>query len=105
MQLKLLKSIADHVAAFAWVEKQFDAGILPDTSAGEKLQVMLLLIKQYEDEYYPVLPPAPIETIRLKMEERGLKNKDLVGKFGSKRYVSAILSGKKLLTLSIVKLL
>jgi len=38
------------------------------------------------------------------MEERGLKNKDLVGKFGSKGYVSAIFSGKKPLKLSIVKL-
>jgi len=65
MQLKPIKTIADHEAALAWVDKQFDVGILPDTHAAEKLQVMLLLIKQYEYEHHPVLPPAPIEAIRL----------------------------------------
>jgi HTH-type transcriptional regulator/antitoxin HigA len=104
MILKPLKTKADHEAAVAWVDGQFDKAVTPESPAGEKLQVMLLLIKQYEDEHYPVLPPAPLEAIRLKMEERGLKNQDLVGKIGSKGYVSDLLSGKKPLTLSLAKL-
>ena len=104
MELKPIKTAAEHEAALAWVDEQFDAGLQPDTPAGEKLQVMLLLIRQYEDEHYPVLPPDPLEAIRIKMQERGLKNKDLVGKVGSRGYVSALLSGKKPLTLSLAKL-
>lgn len=104
MTLKPIKTKAEHEAALAWVDAQFDAGVEPNTAAGDKLQVVLLLIKQYEDERYPVLPPAPLDAIRVKMKERGWKNKDLVGKVGSKGYVSALLSGKKPLTLSLAKL-
>ncbi len=105
MELKPIKTKAQHKAALAWVDSQFDAGVPPDSPAGEKLQVMLLLIKQYEDELYPVLPPTPLEAIRVKMEERGLRNQDLVGKLGSKGYVSALLSGKKPLTLHLARIL
>lgn len=38
------------------------------------------------------------------MAEKGLKNKDLVGKIGSKGYVSAILNKRKPLTLEIARL-
>ncbi|MBP9883187.1 MAG: transcriptional regulator [Chitinophagales bacterium] len=71
---------------------------------GETLQIALLLIKQYEDEYYPIPLPDPIEAVKLKMEERGLKNKDLIGRIGSKGYVSAILSGKKPMTIEIARI-
>ncbi len=104
MELKPIKTSDEHEAALAWADGQFDAGVQPNTPAGEKLQVALLLIKQYEDEHYPVLPPTPLEAIRVKMEERGLRNKDLIGKVGSKGYVSALLSGKKPLTLSLARL-
>lgn len=64
----------------------------------------LLLIKQYEDEHFPIPLPDPIETIKLKMNELGLKNKDLVGKFGSKGYISSLLNNRKPLTLELAKL-
>lgn len=38
------------------------------------------------------------------MLEKSLKNKDLVGKFGSKGYVSALLNKRKPLTLELAKL-
>ena len=62
------------------------------------------VIKQYEDAHYPIPMPDPIDAIRLKMEEKGIKNKDLVGKIGNKGYVSAILNKKKPLTLEMVKI-
>ena len=82
----------------------FDQQISPDTPEGEKLQVALLLIKQYEDLNYSIPMPDPIEAIKIKMKEAGLKNKDLVAKVGSKGYVSLILSGKKPLTLELARL-
>ncbi|MFM8348667.1 MAG: type II toxin-antitoxin system HigA family antitoxin, partial [Bacteroidota bacterium] len=48
--------------------------------------------------------PDPIEAIRYRMNELGLKNKDLVGKVGSKGYVSLVLNRKKPLTLELAKL-
>ena len=64
----------------------------PNTPEGNKVEVALLLIKQYEDANYPIPMPDPIDAIRVRMDEIGLKNKDLVGKFGSKGYASALLN-------------
>jgi HTH-type transcriptional regulator/antitoxin HigA len=62
------------------------------------------LIKSYEYKHFPIPTPDPIEAIKLKMEEKGLKNKDLVDKVGSKGYVSAILNRRKPLTLELARI-
>ena len=59
---------------------------------------------QTEDANYPIPLPDPIDAIKVKMNELGLKNKDLVGKMGSKGYVSSLLNKKKPLTLELAKL-
>jgi HTH-type transcriptional regulator/antitoxin HigA len=79
--------------------------ISPDSKAGEDLQVALLLIKQYEDIHFPIPKPDPLLAVKQKMQDEGLKNKDLIDWIGSKSYVSALLSGKKPLTLKIAKVL
>lgn len=73
------------------------------TPEGDELELLLLLVKDYEDKHYPILPLDPIEVIKLKLEEKGLKQKDLEHIIGSKGYVSQVLSGKKELTLKMVK--
>lgn len=104
MTLKPIKSKKDYEAYMNWVDTLFDKKIKSNTQEGETLQVALLLIKEYEDKHYPVPAPDPIEAIKLRMQERGIKNKDLVGKVGSKGYVSAVLNKKKPLTLELAKL-
>ncbi|WP_439516130.1 helix-turn-helix domain-containing protein [Sediminibacterium sp.] len=104
MELKIIKTKKQYQEYLDWVDKQFDRRIKPKSAEGEKVQVALLLIKQYEDVHYPVPVPDPIEVIKLKMQDLGLKNKDLVGKFGSKGYVSALLNKRKPLTLELAKL-
>ena len=99
MQLKTIKSKKDYEAYLNWVDSLFDKKVKPNTPEGEILQVALLLIKEYEDKNYPIPVPDAIEAIKLKMHEKGLKNKDLVGKVGTKGYVSAVINKKKPLTL------
>jgi len=69
----------------------------------DELELLLLLVKDYEDRHFQIPPPDPIEVIKLKLEEKGLKQKDLIHIIGSKGYVSQVLSGKKELTLKMVK--
>lgn len=104
MELKIIKTQKQYQEYLDWVDKQFDKKVKPNTPLGEKVQVALLLIKQYEDVHYPVPLPDPIEVIKLKMQDLGMKNKDLVGKVGSKGYVSALLNKRKPLTLELAKL-
>ena len=104
MELKIIKNEKEYEQYLKWVDVQFDNKIKSNTPEGEKLQVALLLIKQYEDTKYPIPMPDPIDAIKVKMDELGLKNKDLVGKVGSKGYVSSLLNKKKPLTLELAKL-
>lgn len=104
MKLRPIKSKKDYEAYLEWVDGLFDKKVKPNTPEGESLQVVLLLIKEYEDNNYPIPVPDPIEVIKIKMQEKGLKNKDLVGKVGTKGYVSAVLNKRKPLTLELAKL-
>ncbi len=104
MELKIIKTKKQYEKFLDWVDVQFDKKVKTDTLQGEKLQVALLLIKQYEDANYPIPLPDPIDAIKFKMDELGLKNKDLVGKVGSKGYVSSLLNKRKPLTLELAKL-
>ena len=104
MELKIIKTKKQYEQYLDWVNIQFEHKVKSNTPQGEKLQVALLLIKQYEDANYPIPLPDPIDAIKVKMNELGLKNKDLVVKMGSKGYVSSLLNKKKPLTLELAKL-
>ncbi len=104
MDIRIIKTEEQYEQYISWTDMMFDKKVKSNTPQGEKLQVVLLLIKQYEDANYPIPFPDPIDAIKMKMEENGLKNKDLVGKVGSKGYVSALLNKRKPLTLELAKL-
>ena len=59
------------------------------------LELMSLLVEEFEKKAYPIPDSAPHETLRHIMEQRGLEPKDLLSIFGSRGYVSDILSGKR----------
>ncbi|MBC7915764.1 MAG: helix-turn-helix domain-containing protein [Pyrinomonadaceae bacterium] len=106
MNLKPIANEAEYDYWLNWVDNQFDKGIEPGTPEGDKLQIALLLIKDYEDQHYFIPTPDPIEILKRKMDEKGLKSKDLVSILGiGKSYISAILNRKKPLTINIAKLL
>ena len=104
MILKVIKTKKEYLEYLDWVDRLFDDKVPASSREGEELQVALLLIKQYEDTHYPVPAPDPIDAIKAKMEEKGLKNKDLVGKVGSKGYVSALLNKRKPLNLELARI-
>lgn len=104
MELKIIKTKKQYQEYLDWIDNKFDSRVKPNSPEGEKVQVALLLVKQYEDANYPVPLPNPIDAIKLKMQDMGLKNKDWVGKVGSKGYVSALLNKRKPLTLELARL-
>lgn len=103
MNLRPIKTEQQYNELLSWLDQQFDQQALPDSPAGEQVQIALLLVKAYEDAHYPIPSPDPIAAIHLKMAEQGLKPKDLVGQIGSKSYVSAILNRRKPLTLAMAR--
>ncbi|OFX22765.1 MAG: transcriptional regulator [Bacteroidetes bacterium GWA2_31_9] len=105
MKVSLIKTEKEYLEALDLVDEMFDKKVKKDTSGGNDLELLLLVIKDYEDKHYTISFPDPIEAIKCTMKEKGLKNKDLEKYIGSKSYVSQILNKKKPLTVAILKIL
>ncbi len=73
------------------------------TPETDELDLLLVLIKDYDDKHIVLPNVDPIEVIKIKMEERGIKAKDLEELIGSKGHVSSILSGRRELTLKMAQ--
>ena len=98
---KVIKTEAQYEATLARVEKIFDAK--PDTPMGDELELLLLLVESYEEKKFPIGPPDPIDALRFRMEQEGLKPKDLIPYIGSKSKVSEVLSGQRPLSLTMIR--
>jgi HTH-type transcriptional regulator/antitoxin HigA len=101
MNWKVIKTEREYKKALKRAMEIFHAE--PNTPEDDELGVLLLLIKDYEDRTIQMPQLDPIEVIKLKMEERGLKNKDLEPIIGSKGHVSSILSGRREITLKMAQ--
>jgi HTH-type transcriptional regulator / antitoxin HigA len=71
----------------------------------DRLEVLAVLIEAYENSKYPVEPPDPIDAILFRMEERGLKQADLIPYFGTSGRVSEVLKRKRPLTVQMIRAL
>ena len=104
MKLAPIKSDKQYERYLEWVDQQFDQGIKPESEVGDQVQIALLLIKQWEDIHYSIALADPIDAIKLRMKELGLRNKDLVIRdYGSKGHVSMLLNRKKSLTIELAR--
>ncbi len=103
MKMKPIRTEEDYGIALARLEKIFDSD--PGTKDGDELEILALLIEDYENKHYPIGPPDPIEAIKFRMEQMGLKQKDLGKILGHKSRASEILNRKRKLTLSMIRAL
>lgn len=101
MKIKPIKSEKDYQKALRRLEKIFDAPA--ESEEGDEAEILSLLIENYENQYYPIDAPDPIEAIKIRMEEMNIKQKDLVGIIGGKSRVSEILNKKKRLTVDMIR--
>ena len=101
MDFKILKTKAEHEAALKRIDALFDAK--PNTLEGDEFELLSLLIDNYEEEHYPIELPHPIEAIKFRMDQMGLRQKDLVDCFGDKSKVSDVLNLKRKLNLNYIR--
>lgn len=101
MIIKPIKTKKDYQNALARLEKIFDAR--PGTPEGDELEVLGLLIDNYEQEHYPIDFPDPIEAIKFRMEQLGYTQTDLANALGHKGRASEILNKKRRLTLDMIR--
>lgn len=101
--LRPIRSERDYIDALNTLEKVFDAA--EGTPEADKRDVLSILIEKYEDEHYSIDLPDPIEAIKFRMDQAGLSQQDLVPLIGSKSKVSEVLSGKRGLSLRMIRVL
>ncbi|MHA6281174.1 helix-turn-helix domain-containing protein [Salinimicrobium sp. CAU 1759] len=101
MKIKPIRNEQDYQKALERLEVIFDAK--RGTEEGDELEILSILIDNYENEHFPIGMPDPIEAIKFRMEQMGMKQKDLAEVFGFKSRVSEILNKKRKLTLEMVR--
>jgi len=103
MDLRPIRTEADHQAALAEIASLMDAGA--GTPAGDRLDVLTTLVAAYEAAHAPIAPPDPIDAILFMMEQKHLGRRDLEPAIGSRARVAEVLNRRRALTLPMIRAL
>lgn len=101
MKIRPIRNEADYQKALERLEVIFDAK--RGTEEGDELEILAMVIDNYENDNFPIDMPDPISAINFRMEQMGLKQKDLVKMIGFKSRVSEIMNRKRKLTLEMIR--
>lgn len=99
--IKPIHTAADHAAALSKIEGLWNAE--PGTRDGDTLDVLATLVDAYERKLTPILPPDPVEAILFRLEQQGKSRKALEPILGTRARVSEILSGRRSLSLAMIR--
>lgn len=101
MKLKPIRNKHDYKKALERLEKIFDSG--KGTPEGDELEILGMLIEQYENRHHFIGLPDPIEAIKFRMEQMGYTQHDLANIIGLKSRASEILNRKRKLSLQMIR--
>jgi len=92
---RVIKTKKEHERILAEVEKLMDKGEHRSAEEDAALDLMVRLIEDYEGEHHPLPDPSPHEMLVYLMEQRSLKQADLIPIFKSRGYVSDVINAKR----------
>ena len=101
MNIKPIKTDKDYQEALKRLEIIFDAK--PGSEEGNELELLSILIDKYEKEVYPIEMADPVDAIKFRMEQLGMKQKDLGKIIGLNSRANEILHRKRKLTLEMIR--
>jgi len=101
--LKPIKTEEEYDNALAHVYELMQTDIIEGSLISDELEILSLLIKEYELVHYPVSYPNPIEAIKFRMEQMNLSENELSNLLGTRSRKSEVLSGKRKLSLSMIR--
>lgn len=105
METKVIKTRGDYEEALRAIERCMDLDPDPGTAEADRLELLTLLVRDYESKHFPITDLDPIDAIRFRMEQLNISRRDLVPYIGSKSKVSEVLSKRRPLTLSMMRAL
>ena len=101
--LRPIKTEGQYEDALERIYELMQMELVPDSNESDELEVLSLLVKEYDNEHYPVPKPHPIEAIKFRLDQMGMTEKDLSEILGYRSRKSEILSGKRKLSLSMIR--
>jgi HTH-type transcriptional regulator / antitoxin HigA len=101
MQLKPIKTDADHEAALKEIERLW--GAAEGSKGSDRLEILITLAEAYEEAHFPVDMPDPIEAIKFRLEQQGADKKALIGIIGNRTRVFEVLRGDRALSLTMIR--
>lgn len=101
--LKPIKNNSQHEEYLSRAYELMQLDLKPNSPESDELELLSILIEAYEKENYPIEPPNPIEAILFRIDQLGMKKSELKTILGSRSRVSEILSGKRKLSLSMIR--
>jgi HTH-type transcriptional regulator/antitoxin HigA len=105
LEPKIIKTENQYRSYLSEVDRLAADDPTPGTSDGDRLELLAKLVEDYEKERFKFERPDPVDAIRFRMEEQGLRQKDLAPLLGGRNRVSEVLAGKRPLTLSAIRAL
>jgi HTH-type transcriptional regulator/antitoxin HigA len=99
---KLIKTKEEHDAAVERIAKLMECDPRAGTPAGDELELLAHLVADYEKKHHSIGLPDPLTAIRFRMEQQGLRPKDLAPYLGGANRVSEVLAGKRALTVPMI---
>ncbi|MBC8172994.1 MAG: transcriptional regulator [Chitinophagales bacterium] len=103
--LKPVKTEKQYESALAKIYKLLQKGSARSAAETDELDILSILVKEYENKHYPVPPPHPIEAIKFRLEQLGMKQSELNSIFGNRSRKADILNGKRKLSIRMIRLL
>src|SRR5688572_17118942 len=101
--LKPIKSKKQYETALERVYSLMQKDIRPNSKDSDELEILSILVKEYENENFPVPKPRPLEAIRFRLEQMNMSESQLAEILGYRSRKSEILSGKRKLSLSMIR--
>jgi HTH-type transcriptional regulator / antitoxin HigA len=103
MEIKPIKTEKDYDKALDRINVLW--GAEENTTEGDEFEILFTLVEAYEREHYPIGPPHPIEAIKFRLDQMGMKESELNKILGTRSRKSEIFSGKRKLTLKMIRTL
>lgn len=101
--LKPIRNNDQYKDALARVYALMQKDIKPESKDSDELEILSILVKEYEQEHYPVPNPSPLEAIKFRLEQMGMSEAELSAILGYRSRKSEILSGKRKLSLAMIR--
>src|SRR4051812_25506885 len=101
--LKPIKNKKQYELALSRIYELMQKDLKKDSKQADELEVLSLLVKEYELAHYPVPKPNPIEAIKFRIEQMGMSEAQLADILGYRSRKSEILSGKRKLSLPMIR--